>query len=508
MKKLLFLLFAMANTVVYAQSKKKQIIILNNRVDSFRLALSNEIKLSNKNRITLNSRVDSFRLALSNEIKLSNKNRITLNNRVDSFRLALSSEIKLSKQNSNKLNNRVDSFRLALSNETQVKLKNEKRDELKINNLKIEIENLEAELKAERNRNNILNNELKKKELQTSSLEFAQLPTIKAIGGDGQNVNWNIEYQEYQNEFGDDGPGFINGDCSMGGIPTKASSTLKGQGSKNYSIKNLIDDNPMTAWVEGVTGYGIGEWFEIKGKANIIYNGYQSSPTNWKNNSRVKKFKIYANGKPICFLELTDEMGDQHFDLSSKVFDTDGYGNNLVTLRFEIIEVYKGLKWDDVAISQINHQGCCFGADTYVNIVENNVGISEIKTNDEILCVDIDSNIAYKSQVNSIVSVEHVNLIKMTTTTKSLTLTKEHPINIKGYGFISLLSLSSKLNVDISNITKEHVLVLTWDEENKVVKYEKLNTIEVIQGKQKTYSIRNITKGNHYIVNGILTTTY
>ena len=70
----------------------------------------------------------------------------------------------------------------------------------------------------------------------------------------------------------------------MGGIPTKASSTLKGQGSKNYSIKNLIDDNPMTAWVEGVTGYGIGEWFEIKGKANIIYNGYQSSPTNWKNN--------------------------------------------------------------------------------------------------------------------------------------------------------------------------------------------------------------------------------
>ena len=69
------------------------------------------------------------------------KQIIILNSRVDSFRLALSNEIKLSKQNSNKLNNRVDSFRLALSNETQVKLKNEKRDELKINNLKIEIEN-------------------------------------------------------------------------------------------------------------------------------------------------------------------------------------------------------------------------------------------------------------------------------------------------------------------------------------------------------------------------------
>ena len=43
MKKMLFLVFALANTLVYAQSKKQQIITLNNRVDSFRLALSNKI---------------------------------------------------------------------------------------------------------------------------------------------------------------------------------------------------------------------------------------------------------------------------------------------------------------------------------------------------------------------------------------------------------------------------------------------------------------------------------
>jgi hypothetical protein len=120
MKKMLFLVFAIANTVVYAQSKKKQII-------------------------TLNSRVDSFRLALSNEIKLSNENSL-------------------------KLNNRVDSFRLALLSERQSKLSNEKRDALKINNCKIEIENSEAALEAERNLNNILNNELKKKELIIDSL--------------------------------------------------------------------------------------------------------------------------------------------------------------------------------------------------------------------------------------------------------------------------------------------------------------------------------------------------
>ena len=102
MKKMLLLVFAMANTVVYAQSKKQQIIILNDEIII--------------------------------------------------------------------LNNRVDSFRLALSSETQVKLKNEKRDALKINNLKIEIETLGGEWEAERNLNNILNNELKKKELIIDSL--------------------------------------------------------------------------------------------------------------------------------------------------------------------------------------------------------------------------------------------------------------------------------------------------------------------------------------------------
>ena len=62
MKNMLFLVFAMANTVVYAQSKKQQIIILNDEI------------------ITLNNRVDSFRLALSSErqSKLSNEKRDAL----------------------------------------------------------------------------------------------------------------------------------------------------------------------------------------------------------------------------------------------------------------------------------------------------------------------------------------------------------------------------------------------------------------------------------------------
>ena len=65
---MLSLVLTLSALVCLGQSKKEQIITLNNRVDSLKLALSKEIKLSNENSIELNSRIDSFKLALSNKI--------------------------------------------------------------------------------------------------------------------------------------------------------------------------------------------------------------------------------------------------------------------------------------------------------------------------------------------------------------------------------------------------------------------------------------------------------
>ena len=129
MKKVLSLILTLNAIVCLGQSKKEQIITLNNRVDSFRLALSNELERNNKNSITLNNRVDSFRLALSNELERNNKNSITLNNRVDSFRLALSNELERNNKNSITLNNRVDSFRLALSEKIKNSLNDSDKEE-------------------------------------------------------------------------------------------------------------------------------------------------------------------------------------------------------------------------------------------------------------------------------------------------------------------------------------------------------------------------------------------
>jgi hypothetical protein len=129
-----------------------------------------------------------------------------------------------------------------------------------------------------------------------------------------------------------------------------ASSTLIDKsGRYNYDASNLGDADFNTAWVEGEDGYGIGEFIEFDVGGILlcltIYNGHQKSIDLWKNNSRVKTFKVYRNNSPICFLELEDIMSGQSFSLE----DVGGSDR----LRFEIVEIYKGDKWKDVCVSDI-----------------------------------------------------------------------------------------------------------------------------------------------------------
>jgi hypothetical protein len=181
----------------------------------------------------------------------------------------------------------------------------------------------------------------------SASLYAQTLPTINAKGGKGQSVDW-LPIKEEEHE------GFFFNECAGIVEIVSASSELKPQGTKTYSVENLRDEDPMTAWVEGKPGYGIGESFSVRALTiNTIYNGYQSTPLNWKNNSRVKKLKVYKDNKAICFLLLTDEMGEQVFTLPIKKDE------EFHVFKFEIVEVYKGLKWDDVAVSHVDYVEKC-----------------------------------------------------------------------------------------------------------------------------------------------------
>jgi hypothetical protein len=170
------------------------------------------------------------------------------------------------------------------------------------------------------------------------------------------------EPEEINPEDSDDGPQ----DC----FPVtniKATSRLASQGANNYNEKNLYDEDFKTSWVEGVKGYGIGEKItftleDVYAGATgiIITNGYSKSPTAWKNNSRVKKLKLSVDGEPKYILNLKDQMGDQVFR-----WEEDGAvnedGDKLVgtfTVTLEILDVYKGDKYDDTAISEVLFLGC------------------------------------------------------------------------------------------------------------------------------------------------------
>ncbi len=331
------------------------------------------------------------------------------------------------------------------------------------------------------------------------------LKIIYAVGGEGQNINWPVIKKETEN---DDSPEFFYNDCEQGVESGKASSSLAAQGKNSYTITKINDQNPMTAWVEGVEGYGIGEWFEIKAPGvNSIYNGYQSTPTNWKNNSRVKKFKVYKDSKPLCYLVLTDEMGQQRFELPFKVDFESGY-DNPSTFKFEIVEVYKGDKWDDVAISEIGWVLCCFAEGTEIASFSSTLSIENLNEHQQVLAVDIDKNTTYQSEITGVIKQIHLTLLTVSTTTKSIQLTPEHPLYVKGIGFISLDRLRHQLKLNDFAEMIGTVEVLTWNPITKVQEYETISAIQLETGKFQTYTIRQLTKGMSYIANGFVTKTY
>lgn len=156
-----------------------------------------------------------------------------------------------------------------------------------------------------------------------------------------------------------------------GGLETASTSSyLKKQGNTNYIAKNANDLSYKTAWVEGVPGYGIGEYLTYDFPPEnpritkiIVVNGYAKSEKAWNENSRAKQLKVYLDDKPIALLNLQDTRKEQIFTLKQPI----GNGNRANykalqlkprwKLKFEITSVYKGHKFDDTAITEIYFDG-------------------------------------------------------------------------------------------------------------------------------------------------------
>ena len=156
---------------------------------------------------------------------------------------------------------------------------------------------------------------------------------------------------------------FYSGNCSWycgGQIDSVTASSALGE---KYAADNAHDFSIVTAWVEGVEGNGEGEYIKYAFPGTcprittvLIHNGYVKNWDVWRDNGRVKKLLMYYNDEPYAILNLQDTMGLQSFDVGVLGYE-DKDSAPAWSIKFEILEVYPGKKYEDSAITEIYFDG-------------------------------------------------------------------------------------------------------------------------------------------------------
>lgn len=305
--------------------------------------------------------------------------------------------------------------------------------------------------------------------------------------------------------------------CGGGPKKVSASSYLKSKGVIKYEPKNAHDLNYKNVWVEGVEGYGIGEYLLYTFTSSaprineiIIVNGYIKNKETWINNSRVKKLKMYIDSKPYAILNLKDIRGAQHFAVdpigNSNRQDTDAFKTTPDwTIKFEILEVYKGLKYEDVAISEIYFDGIdvhCFAKGTQIQLADKSTkNIENLKIGDAVAYTDFKNGSIQSAVIQKLEHVIHQGLITYQFASGlTITATQDHPFFIQDKGWSSLQPNNSSQYKGFDNIQKINIgdLFLTTDGTDQLI------AIDFLEGNQDTYTVSKLSSGNNFIANGFI----
>ena len=128
------------------------------------------------------------------------------------------------------------------------------------------------------------------------------------------------------------------------------------QKSMNYKVENVIDDNPSTAWIEGVSDDGIGQFIQFSSNNTFrvdkidIINGFSKNQKTYMKNNRVKKVIIQFSDKSQQVYELEDN------NMEYQTIDIGGINTNSVKVIIQ--EVYtNGRVYKDTCISEISVYG-------------------------------------------------------------------------------------------------------------------------------------------------------
>lgn len=127
-------------------------------------------------------------------------------------------------------------------------------------------------------------------------------------------------------------------------------SSAKLEDNRLYGVQNIIDRDSKTAWVPESQKSGIGEWIElsfddaVQINSLVLTNGYAKSEEAFKNNNRIKNATlVFSDGSKQAVL-LKDTMEPQKISIN----------RNSRTVRLIIDSVYKGTKYDDTCLSEMD----------------------------------------------------------------------------------------------------------------------------------------------------------
>jgi hypothetical protein len=134
-----------------------------------------------------------------------------------------------------------------------------------------------------------------------------------------------------------------------------ASSELK-EKDIVYRASNLFEKNYLRPWAEGAAGDGIGQTITINFEQGLVFglnglyvsNGYvdYNRPYLYGYNNRIKKIRVrYIGHDEYKDFELEDTYLFQYINI--------GIEYNPQTVLIEILEVYKGSRWDDTCVNNI-----------------------------------------------------------------------------------------------------------------------------------------------------------
>lgn len=316
----------------------------------------------------------------------------------------------------------------------------------------------------------------------------------------------------------------VGGGCSWycGGGPYEvtATSNLTSQGKNTYEPQNAHDLDYSTAWVEGVSGDGIGQYLTYHFNSHsaritnvFVANGYVKSQTAWENNGRVKKLKMYIDNKPYAILCLEDSRSVQEFEFPP-IGKRDDNGNTKDdkdwTIKFEILEVYKGKKYSDVAISEIFFDGLdvhCFAKGTPVIMADGKTKpIEELAIGDVVKAYSFDNYKPTAATVEKLEKVTHTHMVKYTFKNgKEITATPDHPFMVRAKGWASSAPEKTKQYKGYEKVNEIKVgdQFLTVNAEGTMTPIT-LEKIEEISEEQETYTISKLSISGNFLVEGFI----